>query len=291
MKLIDCNLNKQYLCELMKNWLVFSCIVVVALYFSSCSSFTKLQKNGTYDEKYAGAMKYYEEEDYYKAGILFNDIRPYSSGKPNAEMIVLYSAYCEYYGGSPYMASFGFKKFYETYPRSERVEEAMFMYAEALYAVSPVASLDQEATYDAIDAYQYFLIRFPTTEYKEKCNRKVQELSDKLELKAYNNAKLQLKIRHYRAAVMAFDSFVLKYPTSKYIEELKFRKVEAQYYFAKMSLERVVKDGKTLYLQRDRYKDAVKYYKQFIDTYPNSSFANEAETIYSEIINKLKELT
>lgn len=269
----------------------FLILFIVATVLSGCSEFTRIQKNGSFEEKYEAAITYYEKEDYYRAGLLFDDIRPYSSGKPNAEKILLYSAYCEYNEGSQYVASYGFQKFYQTYPRNPQAQEAMFMYAESLYEISPKANLDQENTKNAIKAYESFLKRYPKTEYKDECNLKVAELQTKLEFKAYENAKLQFKIRHYRAAVMSFDNFIKRYPVSSYNEELTFLKIESQLNYAKMSLERVMQDGKPVYLKKERLTVATDYYREFIDKYPNSKFVKQAEGLYDTILHQLEQLS
>ena len=60
----------------MKNKLLLI-IVFISL---SCSDYRKLFKTDGYEEKLQGALKYYEEEEYYKASTLFEDIKPLVKG-------------------------------------------------------------------------------------------------------------------------------------------------------------------------------------------------------------------
>lgn len=265
--------------------------IILLTFLAGCSKFTRIQKKGTFEEKYAAAVAYYEEEDYFRAGTLFNDIFPFSIGTPQATDIHLKSAYCHYYEGSLYLAAEDFNSFIRKYPRNPKVEEAMFMYSKSLYGMSGAHNLDQTETIRAINAIQSYLNAYPQTTRKEECNEKIAILEKKLELKAYENATLQLKIGHYRAAVIAFERFETQFPASNYIEELDFLKVKAQYLFAKNSIEKLVKDGKTYYLKKERLEQAIVFYEQFIDEYPTSEFIKDAQNIYNSIQSSLNTLT
>ncbi len=265
-------------------------IFVLLLLFSACSDFGRIQRKGTFEEKYSAAEKYFQEKNYYRAGYLFEDIIAYSAGRPEAKEIHLMNAYCNYYEGSLVYASDGFRRFYEKYPRSEKVEDAMFMYAKTLYALSPEIELDQTNTFKAMNALQRFLNQYPDTENKKECSEKIESLIKKLENKAYRIAKLNYKIEHYRAAVLSFTDFVLDYPSSEYNEELNFLKLKAQRFFAKRSVERLVKNGKTHYLKKDRLNDGKTFYYDFVRKYPNSGYLQEAEQLFKQIETELENI-
>lgn len=274
----------------MKNWAKYSVTIILASLIVGCTSFGKLQRKGTFEEKYAGAVEYYQNKKYYKAGVLFNDIMPFSAGRPEASEIHYMNADCQYNEGNLYYAASGFKRYYEKYPRSERVEDAMFMYAKTLTVLSPSIELDQDNSIKAINAMQAFINRYPNSEHKEECNQKITELERKIETKAYNIAKLNLQIEHYRAAVIGFKDFIQKYPNSSYNEELSFLTIKAQYLFGKNSIEKLKKDGKYHYLKRDRLRTSQTYYNNFVRKYPTSKYLNDAEQLLKQVESELSSI-
>lgn len=267
----------------MKNWAKYSIIITLALLMTGCTKFGKLQRKGTFEEKYAGAVEFYKNKKYYKAGILFDDIMAFSAGRPEAGDIHFMNADCQYYEGNLYYAADGFKRYYEKYPRSERVEDAMFMYAKTLTALSPSIELDQDNSIKAINAMQAFINRYPNSVHKEECNSKIKELEQKIEQKAYNIAKLNLQIGNYRAAVIGFKDFIQNHPNSSYNEELSFLTIRAQYLFGKNSFDKLKKDGKYHYLKRDRLRTSQTFYNNFVRKYPSSKYLNDAEQILKQI--------
>ena len=89
----------------------------------SCSKkFNKLQKKGTLDEKYNAAIKYYQEADYYKAGVLLEEITPLLKGDSTSEKAQFYNAYCNYYQSNFQMSSYLFESSKQSlsFPRRQR---------------------------------------------------------------------------------------------------------------------------------------------------------------------------
>jgi outer membrane protein assembly factor BamD len=258
-------------------------LAVVAL--GSCSKFSKLQKNGTLDQKYDAALEYYKKADYSRAGIIFEEIAPVIQGKDaqKAELAQFYNAYCQYHQGLYNMSQYLFKNFYETFQRSDYAQEALYMHAFSLYKDSPEFFLDQSSTLSAISALQDFINTYPESAFREEATKLILELRDRIERKAYEKAKLYYKtseaqIANYRSAVIAINNFQKEFSSSKYNEELAFMRIDAQYNLAKLSF----KDK-----QKDRYQDVKKYYLAFIDKYPTSKFIKQAERFFD---NGQKEL-
>lgn len=249
---------------------------------SSCSKFTKLQKSPDVDKKYAAAIAYYEDEQYYKAGLLLEELIPILRGRTDAEKAQLYYAYCHYHQRQLVLSAYYFKRFYETYPRSDNSEEAHYMYVTSLYEDSPYYNLDQTNSYLAIEAVSKFVNKYPQSEYVKQCNTILNVLNAKLELKAYENAKLYYKLRHYNAATEAFENFKEVWPQSGYNEELSFLKIKSQYELAQVSVE----DKK-----EERYSQAITYYQNFIDKYQESAYVDDAQEIYDACLRQLGSFT
>ncbi|MBX2940744.1 MAG: outer membrane protein assembly factor BamD [Cyclobacteriaceae bacterium] len=261
--------------------LLFYCVLAVIVGFgASCSKYRKIEKSEDWRVKYEAAQNYYEKEDYYHSALLFEQIRPVVRGLPEGEKVEFLLAYCQYYERTYLLASAQFKSFYETYGRSAQSEEAHFMYAYSLYMSAPDYNLDQTSGIEAMAAMQTFINQFPGSEFVEKGTKVIEESQQKLERKNFENAKLYLKIKRYKAAVIAFDSFRESFPDSHYLEEVAFLKVEAQYRLATQSLPS---------LQKERYSTVIEFYTELIDNYPQSQFLKEAEKYYSESITKVNQ--
>ncbi len=265
--------------------LVFGAILLL----SSCSKFRKIQKSDDWKVKYEAAIKYYDDEEYYKANLLFEEVLPIIKGTKEAEKAQFLYAYCHYHQKLFVESAFYFKTFYDTYNRSEYAEEAFFMHAYSLYQESPNHNLDQSSTYEAIQAMQNFINKYTTSKYKEQATEIIDQLQVKLEEKAYNNAKLYYKINKstlfvadmYRAAIKSFENFQIDYPDSDYNEEINYLLIEAQYNLAKASIES---------LKKERYMTVVSSYEDFIDKYPTSKFLKEAQNFYSRSLGQISEL-
>jgi outer membrane protein assembly factor BamD len=245
---------------------VFAILIIT---LGSCKSkYEKLKASNDNAKKYAEAIKLYNKKDYTKALGLFDDLVTRYRGREGAEDLFYYYAYANYKLKDYTSARYHFKTFAETYPSSARAEECRFMAAYCFYLDSPIFSLDQTNTNQAIDALQLFINLYPKSDRVAEAAKLIQNLRDKLEQKSYANAKLYLIISDYQAAVIAFGNTLRDYPDTKYAEELEFLTIEAQYKYAQHSRD---------YLQQDRFNTAVVYAQQFAEKYPTSRFLREAQ--------------
>ncbi len=253
----------------MNKSLLIVVLVIASGTIFSCSKFSRIQKRGTLDQKLEAGIAYYEKKDYYKSSVLLEEITPLLKGQAQAEKALIYLAY-DYFMQEQYpMSTFYFHEFSQTYNRSERHEEALFMYAKSLYKESPVYNLDQTSTHQSLRAIQAFVNRYPQSTYVAECNTMIDELSSKLEQKEYDHAKLYHKIHNYKSAVVALTNFMDQYPGSLYNEELAYLRLESQYKLAKNSIS-----GK---VQLERYYDAIGFYRSFVEKYPDSKYMNKAK--------------
>ena len=261
----------------------YSVLVSILLVLGSCGKFSKLQKKGTTEQKLEAALNYYKKADYYKAGLLFEEILPLLNGKPEAETATFYNAYCQYHQGLYSMSQYMFKTFYDTYARSDFAQEALYMHTYSLYKDSPISSLDQSSTLSAIGAMQDFVNTYPESLFSAEATKLILELREKLEKKAYEKVKLYYKtsegdIRNFKSSVVAISNFQREFPDSKYNEELLYLKVDAEYKYGMNSF---------FEKQKDRFQEAVTFYQEFVDKYPTSKFIKNAENIYDESVKEL----
>jgi outer membrane protein assembly factor BamD len=265
-------------------------LLVLSLFLFSCSKeFTRIQKKGTTEEKYAAAVKYYKKADYYKAGVLFDEITPLLKGDSTAERTQFYNAYANYYQGNYQMSSYLFNTFYATYNNSPFAEEAYYMYAYSMYKDTPPYNLDQTNSVTAIDALQTFINSYPDSKYAPESAKNLQDLRERLERKAYEKARQYYKTRdpswgglsNYLASVVTIDNFKKDFPDSKYNEELSAMQITAQYELADLSLYSK---------QKERYNQTLDYYNKFIDKYPNSKYLKDLEKLYDKSLKGLEKV-
>jgi outer membrane protein assembly factor BamD len=260
-------------------------LIVLLIAVAGCKSkFEKLKASNDNAKKYQAAIALYNKKDYNKALELFETLVQRYRGQAQAEDLYYYYAYTNYRLRDYTSASYHFKQFSDTYPSSQRAEECNFMSAYCYYLDSPVYSLDQENTTKAIDKLQLFINLYPKSERVAEASKLIQNLRDKLERKAYENAKLYLTISDYQAAVIDFGNVLRDYPDTKYAEEMEFLTIKAQYEYAQHS---------GLSKQEDRFNTAINFKKQFADKYPASKYLPDAVVLEKDSqtgINRAKRI-
>ncbi|MEO5909521.1 MAG: outer membrane protein assembly factor BamD [Pelobium sp.] len=251
-----------------KSLAILSFILLITIVFTGCKSkFEKLRASTDIGKKYQEAIKLYNNKDYSKALILFDDLIQRYRGRSEAEDLSYYYAYTNYQLKDYLSARYHFKNFADTYPSSPKAEECRFLAAYCFYLDSPNFSLDQENTYKAIDALQLFINLYPKSDLVAEASKLILDLRDKLEQKSYANARLFFDIGDYQSAVIAFRNSEKDFPDTKYAEEMDFLIIKSQYLYAKNSLE--IK-------QVDRYTEVIEEYNRFAEKYPQSQYLKEA---------------
>lgn len=257
--------------------------ILLLVSFSSCKSkFEKLRASNNIAQKYEEAVKLYENKKYSKALILFEDLRTKFRGQAEAENLYYFTAFASYRLKDYTSARYHFKDFADVYPNSPRAEECRFMSAYCYYLDSPKSSLDQENTRKAIDALQLFVNLYPESERAKEAGELIQKLRDKLELKAFSNAKLLYDMGlndDYRAAVIALQNVLKAYPDTKYAEEIEYLTLKSQYNLATQS--NPIK-------QADRFSEVIDYYRSFAMSFPNSKYMKEVESLRDNAEKKMK---
>lgn len=246
------------------------------LTLGACKSrFEKLRLSNDVAKKYQEGIRLYNKKDYSKALILFEGLVQKYRGTAEAEDLNYYYAYTLYRLKDYTTARYKFKEFADTYPASKNAEECRYMAAYCFYLDSPKSSLDQENTYKAIDALQLFINLYPKSDRATQAAKYIGNLRDKLETKAFDNAKLYYDlggydITNYKSAVIALKNAQTDFPDIRYAEEMSLLIVKSQYMYAKNSFPA---------RQEERYNEAIGYYNEFTEAYPNSKFTKEANQL------------
>lgn len=248
------------------------CLLIALFAVAGCKSkYERLLLSNDTGRKYQEAIRLYNKKDYTKALALFEQLNQKFRGREEAEDLAYYFAYTNYRLGDYTTSRYLFKVFADTYPNSAKAEECRFMSAYCFYLDSPNYSLDQTNTMQAIESLQLFINLYPKSDRVAEASELLSKLRDKLERKAYENARLYYDlggydVQNYRSAVYAFKNVLRDYPDTKYAEELEHLIVNAQYLFASNSIES---------RQEERYSEAIELANDFIEHYPNSTFIKE----------------
>ena len=261
---------------------VTHCLVIIMATAVGCKSkFEKLQASNDTGKKYQEGIRLYNSKKYSKALILFDDLNQKYRGRDEAEDLAYYLAYTNYKLKDYTTSRYQFKVFADTYPNSPKAEECRYMSAYCYYLESPNYTLDQENTVKAIDAMQLFINLYPKSERVAEASKLIQDLRDKLEAKAFGNAKLYLTTggydaQNYRAAVIAFKNVLRDYPDTKYAEEIGYLSIKSQILYSQNSLETK---------QEERFNEAIALADEFIEDYPSSKYIKEVKDMRKQSEN------
>lgn len=259
--------------------LTFLLLTILALSVAGCKSqFEKIRLSNDVAKKYQEAVRLYNNKNYSKALILFEDLTQKYRGRAEAEDLNYYYAYTLYRLGDYTTARFQFKNFADVYPTSKNAEECRYMYAYCFYLDSPNFTLDQDNTRKAIDAMQLFINLYPRSERVAQATQYINDLRGKLEDKAYANAKLYYDlggydVTNYKAAVVALQTAQVDYPDIKYAEEMDMLTVKSQYLYAKNSYET---------RQEERFTEAITFADEFAESHPESKFLKEVQQLKAD---------
>ena len=238
-------------------------LTCASVFVFSCSDYQKLLNGDDTSAKYKQAELYYNNGEYRKANRLFEQIISKYRGKPQAQRIIFFFADSYFQTKSYYLAAYQYENFVKSYPKSERIQEALFKAAKSYYFQSPKYSLDQEDTYTATEKLQVFLNLYPNSEYASEANQMIAELQEKLEKKNFEIAKQYYTIRDYKAAIKANDNFISSFPGTKFREEALYTKFIAAYKIAINSI-----DSK----KTERFEELIQQYNTIIRYYPETLF-------------------
>jgi len=174
-----------------------------------------------------------------------------------------------------------FKGYLEVFPNSARAEEIDYMRAYSFYKQSPKLELEQVNTIKAMNMMQTFINQHPGSARNKEATEIIDLSRKKLELKEYRTAQLYYNLEKFRAAAIAFDALLNKYPESESGEDYKLMVVKSYYRFAKISI---------LDKQIERFEKVATEYQDFVDRYPESKKLKEAEEYVTLSNNKINEI-
>jgi outer membrane protein assembly factor BamD len=177
------------------------------------------------------------------------------------------TAYANYYDKSYKLAGHQFKNFAVSFPKDPRAEEAAYMSALCYYEGSMDYNLDQSSTELAINELQDFLNNYPNSERAKNINTLIDELSYKLEFKAYENARQYFNMGDYKSANVALENVLDDFPSTKLRPKIYDFIMKSRYELAQKSIYE---------LKEERIESALSFTKQVEKELPNTEYSKTA---------------
>jgi len=249
------------------------------LLFSACGDFQKLLKSNNNQLKYETAVKLFNKASYNKAMQLFEQVTAEFRGTDKAEKIAYMNAYCYYHEGDYILANYQFKQFAENFPTSQFAEECAYMSAYCKYLDSPIFSLDQTNTYDAMKELQVFINRYPQSSRAELSNELIDKLRDKLEYKAFQVGNLYFRTNDIQAAIVSYNNLMKEYPDTRYREESLYMLMKSYKKFADESIETKF---------AERYGQVYETCDKLLQDFPKSKYTREVTLVQKEAAKYIK---
>ncbi len=255
--------------------------LIIALAFFALSACNRQQdlamKSADKDYILKVANEKFEKKKWTDALALYERLSNLVAGTDDAPNVVYNSAYANYYDKNYKLAGHQFKNFAVTFPQDKRAEDASYMSALCFYEGSMDYNLDQTNTELAINELQNFLNSYPNSEKSKNINELIDELSYKLEFKAFENSKQYYNIADYKAANVSFENVLDDFPSTKLRPKIYDYILKSRYELAVNS----VYD-----LKKDRIENALSFTKQIEREMPNTENAKTALDLRNKLMRE-----
>ena len=244
------------------------------LALASCKSeYAALLEGNDIPAKYAKAFELFEAKKYARAAEMFESLTVLTSGLPQDDTVQFYWGLSNYRYGDYVTAESNLEKFVDVYPMSPFTEQAKFLRLDCLYRSTYRYELDQQPTYRAMTAISQFILENKGSEYIPICRQMLDDLKERLEMKAYKGAWLYYHMEDYLAAHYALKNVLKENADNRYREEILYFTAMSSYKYALNSVPSK---------QRERYMTFVDDYFNIISEFPENVHRKELDGLYAK---------
>lgn len=162
------------------------------------------------------------------------------------------------------LARADFEDFIDSYPKSERADNALYMIGLSYLRAAPRPERDQTQTTKALNELTLLLREYPETDVREAAEGAVAECRSRLAEKEYLAGRLYLSMKDYVAARLYFDSVIENYGDTPWAARALLSK------------------GRS-YAGQKRYDSARAAFEQVIDDFPGSDASDKADREIREL--------
>lgn len=250
-------------------------LLVLSVILLSCKTeMDQAMKSADKDFILKVANEKFAKKKWSDALALYDRLPNLVAGTDDAPNVVFNSAYSNYYDKNYRLAANQFKNFVISFPQDPRKEEAAYLSALCYYEGSLQYNLDQSNTESAITELQNFLNEYPDSERSKNITQLVDELTYKLEFKAFENAKQYYKMAEYKAAAVTFENVLEDFPATKLRPQIYDIILKSKYELAVNSIYD---------LKKERLDAAASYAKRVSTELPNSEYSKTADDLGTKL--------
>lgn len=223
------------------------------------------------DAKYEAAFRYFNDGKFSRASSMFESLSVLTNGTERDDTVRYYWGLSNYKFKDYYTAETNFEQFLSSYPRSPFASEATYLRLDCLYRQTLRYELDQTPTYKAINEISAYILEYPSNTHMQECRDMLIELNERLDRKAYENAKLYYKMEDYLASRVAFKNVLKDDAENIYREDILYYIAMSSYKYAHESVPAK---------QKERYLSFVDDYLNFVGELPESHYRKELDAVY-----------
>lgn len=178
------------------------------------------------EDLYTSAHNDLIKKNYESAAKLFDETErqhPYSEWATRAQLMAAYS----YFMAQKYSEALSaVESFIQLHPGHKDADYALYMKGMIYYEQIPVVQRDQDHAFEALDAFEKLIRRFPTSKYSRAARPKIELIKDHLAGVEMFTGRFYLKKGDYIAAIGRFETVVNRYERTSQIPEALHRLVE-----------------------------------------------------------------
>jgi outer membrane protein assembly factor BamD len=181
---------------------------------------------------------------------------------------LLGSADAYYMLGEYFLSAPLYEQYQDLYPLHENIVHARLYEAMSYYRDVMKMERDQTNTTKALEAFSYFVIKYPDHPAAPFAKDQIVALDDKLAQKQIQALEFYYRIDSFVSCIARADLFVEMYPETKYVPHA------------------IMLKGKS-YREEEAFKKAEKAFREVVEIFPDTPEAAEAKTE----LKKLKPFT
>ncbi len=239
---------------------------IVTFFLAGCASHKKIIPHEVEKpalEWYNEGVQDYINHDYNEAEHALTMINAQHPGSIYAKRATLILGDVYFAKGDYMLARDYYKRFIKLYPKSEEVIYAKYKIALSWYKSRNGYKLDATPDRKAIEAFLKLLKEYPNNPYKERIYYYLTKCVEELYKHELFVAKFYANLDEFKAAKNRLDYMY------KHFKDVDFND-EMLYLMGKV------------YLSLGKKKEALEFFKQLKEKYPDSKYTKEAENIINE---------
>lgn len=220
----------------------FVAVAALGLTLTACETVSNLNPLGLFEDKrpksdigveqpaetlYNQGLARLEKKQYDGAAKSFAELDkqyPYSEWTKKALILQTFS----HYEGGDYDDAIGTgRRFVQLFPTEKDAAYAQYLVGMSYYRQIPDITRDQERSEKALIALDEVYRRWPNSEYASDARQRALVARDQLAGKEMEVGRYYLKQRNYTGAVNRFREVIVRYQTTRHVEEALMRIAEA----------------------------------------------------------------